>query len=71
MGAAAGLVAIGFGAAAGWAVMRFVMEAGFRFEPVSALVIVVGGALATLLAGLAFALRPLAARPAEVLRARD
>lgn len=71
MGAAAGLVAIGFGAAAGWAVMRFVMEAGFRFEPVSAVVIVVGGALTTLLAGLAFALHPLAARPAEILRARD
>lgn len=71
MGAAAGIVAIGFGAAAGWAVMTFVMEADFGFEPVSALVIVVGGAVATLLAGLAFALRPLAARPAQVLRARD
>ena len=32
--------------------------------------IVTGGALATLLAGLIFALRPLAARPARVLRAR-
>ena len=29
------------------------------------------GALATLLSGLGFALRPLAARPARVLRARD
>ncbi|MGB5837136.1 MAG: FtsX-like permease family protein, partial [Albidovulum sp.] len=71
MGAAAGSVAVGFGAAAGWAVMTFVMEAPFRFEPVSALVIVIGGAFATLLAGLVFALRPLAARPAQVLRARD
>ena len=33
--------------------------------------IVVGGIIATLLAGLAFALRPLAARPAQVLRARE
>jgi len=33
--------------------------------------VVMGGALASLLAGLAFALRPLAARPARVLRARD
>ncbi len=71
MGAAAGAVAIVAGALAGWAVMHFVMEAPYRFEPVSALVIVIGGALATLLAGLAFALRPLAARPAQVLRARD
>ena len=71
MGAAAGAVAIGFGAAAGWAVMTFVMEGNFHFEPVSALVIVIGGALATLLAGLIFALRPLAVRPAHVLRARD
>lgn len=71
MGAAAGIVAVAFGAAAGWAVMTFVMEGTFRFEPVSAAAIVTGGALATLLAGLIFALRPLAARPARVLRARD
>ena len=71
MGAAAGLVAVAFGAAAGWAVMIFVMEGTFRFEPVSAISIVTGGALATLIAGLIFALRPLAARPAQVLRARD
>ena len=40
------------------------MDGRFRFEPVSAIGIVAGGALASLLAGLAFALRPLAARPA-------
>jgi putative ABC transport system permease protein len=71
LGAAAGVVAILAGAAAAWAVMVFVMEARFGFEPVSALLIVAGGAMASLLAGLAFALRPLAARPARVLRARD
>jgi putative ABC transport system permease protein len=70
-GAVAGLVAIGFGALAGWAVMRFVMEGGFAFAPWPALAIVVSGALATLLAGLVFAWRPLAARPAQVLRSRD
>jgi putative ABC transport system permease protein len=70
MGAAAGQVAVAFGAAAGWAVMRFVMEGSFRFEPVSAVAIVTGGALVTLVAGLLFALRPLSARPAQVLRAR-
>jgi putative ABC transport system permease protein len=70
-GAAAGLVAIVFGGLAAWGVITFVMEARFAFEPVSAAAVVVGGALASLLAGLAFALRPLAARPARVLRARE
>jgi putative ABC transport system permease protein len=71
LGAAAGAIAILAGGLAGWAVMTFVMEGEFRFEPVSALAIVTGGVLATLLAGLAFAWRPLAARPARVLRAQD
>ncbi|MFO6464390.1 ABC transporter permease [Jannaschia sp. KMU-145] len=71
LGAAAGIVAIAGGALAGWGIMRFVMEAPFRFEPVSALAIVIGGALATLLAGLAFAWRPLATRPARVLRSQE
>ncbi|WP_224816051.1 ABC transporter permease [Hasllibacter sp. MH4015] len=71
LGAAAGIVAIAMGALGGWAVMTFVMETTYRFEPLSALAIVLGGALATLLAGLAFAWRPLAARPARVLRARE
>jgi putative ABC transport system permease protein len=71
LGAAAGVVAIAAGGMAGWAVTTFVMDARFRFEPVSAFVIVAGGALTTLLAGLVFALRPLAARPASVLRARE
>ncbi len=71
VGGAAGLVAIGFGAAASWAVITFVMEADFRFDAASALGVVAGGALAALLAGLAFAWRPLAARPASVLRARE
>jgi len=71
MGAAAGGVAIAGGGLAGWGVMTFVMETDYRFEPVSAVAIVAGGVLATMLAGLAFALRPLAARPAQVLRARE
>lgn len=71
LGAAAGLVAIGAGGLAGWAVMRFVMQAPYRFEAVSALAIVAGGIAATLLAGLLFALRPLAARPAQILRAQE
>ncbi|MEO0915218.1 MAG: hypothetical protein AAFY59_19890, partial [Pseudomonadota bacterium] len=71
LGAAAGLVAIFAGALAGWGVMTFVMDSPYTFEPVSALSIVLGGALASLLAGLAFAWRPLSLRPAGVLRAKD
>jgi putative ABC transport system permease protein len=71
MGGAAGLVAIFAGGLAGWAVMRFVMDTAFTFEPVSAISIVLGGALVTMLAGLLFALRPLAAAPASILRARE
>jgi putative ABC transport system permease protein len=51
--------------------MRFVMDAPFAFEPWSALAIVAGGVGLTLLAGLAFALRPLSVRPARVLRTGD
>lgn len=71
LGAAAGVVAIFAGGLAGWGVMTFVMETDYTFEPVSAVLIVTGGVLATLLAGLAFAWGPLAARPARVLRARE
>ncbi len=70
-GLAAGLVAIAAGGLAGWGVTTFVMETEFAFEPVSAIAIVAGGVLTTLLAGLAFAWRPLAARPARVLRASE
>ena len=71
MGAAAGLVAIFAGAAAAWAVMTFVMETDFVFEPRSATLIVAGGALATLFGGLAFVWGPMAVRPASVLRAAE
>ncbi len=71
IGAAAGLVALAAGAIVAWAVMIFVLDASFRFDPLTAVTIVAGGALTSLLAGLAFALRPLAARPAGVLRSRQ
>jgi putative ABC transport system permease protein len=71
LGMAAALVAIAAGALGGWSVTTFVMDTTYRFEPVSALAIVIGGALATLIAGLAFAIRPLSVRPARVLRAQD
>jgi putative ABC transport system permease protein len=59
------------GGLAGWAISTFVMDTTFVFEPVSAAAIVIGGVVVTLLAGLAFAWRPLSARPARVLRARE
>jgi putative ABC transport system permease protein len=71
MGAAAGLVAIFAGGVAGWAVLTFVMESDFAFDLGSALVIVLGGIAATLLAGLVFVWRPLATRPAGVLRSQE
>jgi len=71
MGTAAGVFAILAGGLAGWAVMTFVMEVEYLFEPISSLLIVLGGASATILAGLIFALRPLAARPAQILRSRE
>ncbi len=71
MGAAAGVVAIVVGITSGWAVMVMVMEAEYHFEPVSALLIVLGGVLATLLAQALFLLRPLSVRPARVLRQQD
>ncbi|MEP2029551.1 MAG: FtsX-like permease family protein [Paracoccaceae bacterium] len=71
LGAAAGLVALAAGIAGGWAVSYYVMETDFSVIWPSAIGIITGGIIATLLAGLAFAWRPLAARPAQVLRARE
>ncbi len=71
MGAVAGAVAVFAGGLAGWAVMRFVMNTSFQFEIVSASLIIIGGALVTVLAGLFFAWRPLGTPPARVLRARE
>lgn len=71
MGLAAGVVGLIAGIGAGWGVSHFVMETDFAVIWPSAIVIIAGGIGANLLAGLAFAWRPLAARPAGVLRARD
>jgi putative ABC transport system permease protein len=71
LGAAAGLVALLAGALGGWAVTRFVMEAEFTLIWPSAIGVVLGGILVTLLAGLAFAWRSLGARPAQILRAQE
>ena len=71
LGLAASVVALGAGALAAWAVLTFVMDAPFAFDALTAGSIVFGGVLATLLTGALFALGPLSARPARVLRARE
>ena len=71
LGAAAGIVALAAGITGGWAVSTFIMEDDYQVIWANAGAIIAGGIGATLLAGLAFALRPLAAKPAQVLRARE
>jgi putative ABC transport system permease protein len=68
LGAAAGLVALAAGSLAAWAVMYYVMDSDFVLYWQAAITIIIGGALANLLASLAFAWRPLAAKPAQILR---
>lgn len=70
-GAAAGMIAIAAGMIGGFLVMHFVFDAAYVPDPRGALLIVAGGAITNLVAGLLFAARPLAVRPARVLRARD
>lgn len=71
LGLAAGIVALGAGILGGWAVSTFIMDTQYTVIWSNALLIIGGGVLASLLAGLAFAWRPLSAKPAQVLRARE
>jgi len=71
LGLAAGVVALIAGILGGWAVTVYVMEGTYQIIWSNALLIIGGGMLASLLAGLVFAIRPLAAKPAQVLRARE
>lgn len=71
LGFAAGLVALAAGIAGGWAVSTYIMETDFTPIWSSASAIILGGMAATMVAGLLFALRPLAAKPAHVLRAKE
>jgi len=70
-GAAAGLVAVLAGGVAGWAVMTFVMEVDYRFEPLSAGLVILAGIGLTTAAGAAFSWRALSVKPARTLRAQD
>ena len=71
LGAAAGGVALAAGLAGAWAVSRHVMGTEFEVAWGPGLIVVAGGALISLVAGLLFALGPISARPARTLRARD
>lgn len=71
LGAGAGGVALFAGIAGGWTVLVFVMESSFHVDWVNAVAVVCGGVVATILAGLGFAWRPISARPGSVLRARE
>jgi putative ABC transport system permease protein len=71
LGSAAGAVALAAGALGGWAVSHYVLEVEYRILWPSALVIICAGVLVTLITALAFSLRPLNSRPAQVLRARE
>jgi putative ABC transport system permease protein len=68
LGLVAGLVALGWGLVAAWAATRFVLHAEFAFAPGAAFAVVAGGIGLNLVAGLAFAARPLRMRPGRVLR---
>ncbi len=71
LGAAAGAVALGAGILGGWAVTTFIMENTYSVIWGNALLIILGGLLASTCAGLGFAWRSLAAKPAQILRARE
>ncbi|WP_170762407.1 ABC transporter permease [Ruegeria lacuscaerulensis] len=71
LGAAAGGVALLTGILGGWAVATYIFDTSFTVIWPSALGIVLAGIVVTLGAGLIFALRPLAVRPARILRASD
>ncbi|MGR3436360.1 MAG: ABC transporter permease [Shimia sp.] len=71
LGAAAGIVALVAGALGGWAVATYVLDTSYTVIWGNAVAIILGGILTTLVAGLAFAWGPLAARPAQVLRNRE
>ncbi|MGH1577788.1 ABC transporter permease [Planktotalea sp.] len=71
LGAGSGLVALGAGILGGWAVSTFVMETSYQVIWSNAAAIIFGGTAATLVSGLAFAWRPLRARPAHILRSQE
>ena len=68
IGMLTGLVALGAGTLAAWAIARAWFDLPFAFDPGAALLTVIGGGAATLLFGLLGAWQALAAKPAALLR---
>lgn len=71
LGLAAGSIALATGVLGGWAVATYIFDTRYTVIWPAALGIVAAGLIVTLLAGLAFALRPLSVSPARILRASD
>ena len=71
LGLCAGLVALLAGVLGGWAVSTYIMDTDFNVIWTSAFAIIAGGVGVTTLAGLVFALAPINAKPAQVLRSRE
>ena len=67
LGASAGIVAIFAGVVGGWSVMTFVLESPYRFEPLSAITIVVSGAIFSLLSGMIYLVKLTNTKPNTVL----
>ena len=68
LGMLAGLAALGAGTVAAWAVAYFVLDIPFVFAPRAVAFTIVGGALGTLVLGLAGGFAALSAKPASRLR---
>ena len=71
LGLAAGIVALIAGGLGGWAASTYILDTAFSRIWSNAGAIIIAGILTTLLAGLAFSWRPLATRPAQVMRNRE
>jgi len=71
LGLSASLVAFFAGITGGWAVMKYVLQASYVVEPVSGLMIVLGGAFMSLVASLFYFSQPLNTKPSSILYNRD
>lgn len=71
LGFSASCVALVAGIAGGWAVMKFVLQSSFEIELLSGLLIVIGGAVLSLVASLFYFAQPLNSKPSTILYNRN
>jgi len=71
LGFCAGLVALATGIAGGWLVSTYILDTSFSIIWSSAVGIIAGGVVATMLASLGFAWTAINAQPARILRAQE